>query len=125
LSKDNLSFAKRVEKLFAGKDHVGIVKHYEGIEIDKFIEYIHEILESQSIKYEDAIEDIKDKINYNCVGIIDDKKKLFLWIRAIKIDFGILAEIKLYHPTELSSFSDEFLSNLVYNLENKLFNYNF
>jgi len=62
-------------------------------------------------KYEEAIE-VKNQRNiYNNLCYLSEY--LYLWIKATQTDIGLLLEIRIYHPTELSALSDELLNKFM------------
>ncbi len=121
MNEGGLSFAAKVEKLFAGKDHVGVVKHYESVEMESFSKLVDELLNEMGLKHDYAMEVIRDKLVYNCVSILNENNKIYLWIRATRVEIGLITEIRIYHPTEFSGYSDELLSKLVENIEKRIF----
>jgi hypothetical protein len=105
---NNLSLSNKIEKMFAGKDHVGVVKHFEGADLDYFVNVTRNLMKEIGKKYEDSIEVKKQRVVYNNLCYLSDN--LYLWIKGTQTDFGILLEMKIYHPTELSGLSDELLN---------------
>jgi hypothetical protein len=105
------SLSVKIEKMFAGKDHVGAVKHLDGIDINSFVNFVRNIMKEIGKKYEEAIE-VKNQRNiYNNLCYLSEN--LYLWIKATQTDIGLLLEIRIYHPTELSASSDELLNKFM------------
>jgi hypothetical protein len=115
---DEISFSIKIEKMFLGKDHVGIVRHFEGINIDSFVNFIRRLMKEIGKRYEDCVEEINQKKVYNNLCYLNEKEKLYLWIKATQINIGLMIEIRIYHPTELSVLSDELLSRFVSIIDN-------
>jgi hypothetical protein len=51
------------------------------------------------------------EIFYNNLCYLSEN--LYLWIKAMQTDIGLLLEIRIYHPTELSALSDELLNKFM------------
>jgi hypothetical protein len=117
---DNLSLSSKIEKMFAKRDHVGVVKHFEGIDIDYFVHITRNLMKEIGKKYEDSIEVKKQRIVYNNLCYLSDN--LYLWIKGTQTDLGVLLEMKIYHPTELSVLSDELLNKFTEIFEKLIIN---
>jgi hypothetical protein len=107
----SLSLSTKIEKMLLGKDHVGRVKHFDGIEIEFFVNFVRNLMKEIGKKYEDGIEVKNQRKIYNNLCYLSNN--LFLWIRASQTEIGVLTEVRIYHPTELSALSDELLNKFM------------
>ncbi len=108
--KDRESLAFRTEVAFLGKDHVGSVRHFEGYDLDKFVESSRKVIERLGLKSKDGIESVSGKATYTSVSQVDNNT--FLWVKGLEVKgVGVVADVKVIHGTEDSARADELLSN--------------
>jgi hypothetical protein len=110
------SFDSRISKRLSSLNHVGCVKHYEGLKIERFIELVHSALNELGMQFEDMLE-TPQKV-YNCLA---PQAELLLWFRAQEVEMGVVCETKVIHTTEWSAFADELLSNTIETLERLIY----
>lgn len=113
---------QRAQESFFIRDHVGVVRHYEGNDIKDLIAPIRDMLSSRGAKFEDEIGQIQGRVVYTNVATFQSGRALTLWLTATEIQgVGTVLDAKLFHETEQSAEADEQLSLLVEELQQRIF----
>ncbi len=116
------SLAKEAQSRFFALDHVGVVRHFEGVDLHELENAIRKILVSEGAKFEDSEEQIKGTRVYTNVANFDSSNgSLDLWITGSEVQgVGSIFDAKMFHPTEQSAEADERLSNFVEKLQKEI-----
>jgi len=117
---EDVDSLQKVKMLFFAKPHVGLVKHIEGVDLEKVKEVLSNVLDIIQINWHKFVEGTGGRIDL--VGFIDYKgANLRLWITVIeRSDVGCVIETRVYHVLEESAKADEFLSHLSKTIDEKL-----
>jgi hypothetical protein len=119
LPEDSLLF--RTEVRFLGKDHVGSVKHFEGIQISTLTDRIRRLTPSLASRYDDETIEINGNKIYTNVAQVGQEGDMYLWIKGTEVEeVGVVVEVKVFHETEASAVADELLARVVSELEGML-----
>jgi hypothetical protein len=116
------SLAKEAQSRFFALDHVGVVRHFDGVDLKRLVDTIRTILVSESAKFEDSQEQMYGTSVYTNIATLDSLNgSLTLWITGTDVQaVGSVFEAKLFHPTEQSAEADERLSSFVEKLHKAL-----
>ena len=114
-------FAARAEERFFTLDHVGVVRHFEGVELQRVQSAVRTMLDKRGSGYEDALEERRGKMVYTNVASIRPEGGLTLWVSATLVEpVGVVVEAKLFHTTEQSAEADEQLSLFINELQERI-----
>ncbi|MDV3293837.1 MAG: hypothetical protein LYZ70_06165 [Nitrososphaerales archaeon] len=115
------SLAARAEERFFTLDHVGVVRHFEGVDLDRVVSSLGEMVGAQGRKVEQATEDLRGRLVHTCVVEPWQSEPLILWLTATQVEgVGVVVDAKIFHPTEQSAEADEELSRLMGDLERRI-----
>jgi len=115
------TFAETAEERFFTLDHVGVVRHIEGYDLQAVIPVVRQILQDRRAKFEDAIETVNGIAVYTNVASLSKIDEFTLWVKASQFEgVGVLLDVKVFHTTERSAKADEELSRLVAELEDRV-----
>lgn len=114
------SLAARAEERFFTLDHVGVVRHVEGVGIQQVQSAVRAMLAERGAGFEDALEELRGRVVYTNIARLP-AGGLTLWLTATLVErVGVVVDAKLYHSTEESAVADEELSRLVGELEERV-----
>ena len=115
------SFAARAEERFFTLDHVGVVRHFEGVELQRVQSAVRSMLDKRGSGYEDALEERRGRMVYTNVASIRPEGGLTLWVSATLVEpVGVVVDAKLFHSTEQSAEADEQLSLFIDELQERI-----
>ncbi|MEM0117378.1 MAG: hypothetical protein QXV32_02925 [Conexivisphaerales archaeon] len=117
---DKESLAFKTEVAFLGKDHVGSVRHFEGLSLSYFIEATRKELSGLNLDYKEEKLALKGRNVYTSVA--EAGKGIYIWVKALELEAGVVVEIRVVHGTEDSAQADELLSNLLGKIESDVAN---
>ena len=113
------SLAARAEERFFTLDHVGVVRHFEGMGLQSVLPQVKSILAAHSGKTEDALEEIRGMSVYTAISALENG--LTVWIKATEVGgVGVVVDAKLFHSTDQSAQADEQLSQFIDELQERL-----
>lgn len=117
-SDSSRSFAALTAERFFALDHVGAVKHFEGLELERVVSLTRKILNLRRARFEDATEQIMGRSVYTNVASLQQEGPLTLWITARYVDdVGVILDAKIFHPTDRSAEADELLAHILEELQ--------
>ncbi|MDG6911217.1 MAG: hypothetical protein JRN18_02590 [Nitrososphaerota archaeon] len=120
-SDETGSLAGRAEERFFTLDHVGVVRHFEGAELQRVQSAVRSMLDERGSGYEDALEERRGRKVYTNVASLRQEGGLTLWVSATLVEpVGVVVEAKLFHSTEQSAEADEQLSLFVNGLQERV-----
>lgn len=122
-ANERQSFAAEVQARFSKgpTDHVGAVKHFEAVELSTLVTVIRDLVAARGLRYQDRVEEIRERLLYNGVAELPSSGDMNLWILSEERQgVGVLVEAKLFHPTERSAEADEYLAEFFRELEERL-----
>lgn len=112
------SLAARAEERFFTLDHVGVVRHLEGMDLEGLVPCLKEVLSGRSPKSEESIEEVRGLKVYTNVSENLKGGNLTLWVKATQVEgVGVVVDAKLFHSTDESAEADEELSDLMNELQ--------
>ena len=115
------SLAARAEERFFTLDHVGVVRHFEGVEMRHVRSAVRSMLDERGSGYEDALEERRGRVVYTNVASIRPEGSLTMWLSATLVEpVGVVVDAKLFHSTEQSAEADEQLSLFVNELQKRV-----
>lgn len=115
------SFAARAEERFFALDHVGVVRHFEGVDLNRLMPQAKTMLAERGAAYEDDLEELRGRLVYTNVATPQSPHGMTLWLRATLFEgVGVLVDAKLFHSTEQSAEADELLSRFIAELQQKM-----
>lgn len=122
VNQGNQSLSFRTEVRFLGKDHVGSVRHFEGISLTFLVEKTRQLLSSMGLEYEDEKEEANGKAVYtNVAQVKRERGTMFIWIKGLEVEsVGVVLDVKVIHGTDESAVADELLSRIMESLERML-----
>ena len=113
------SFAARAEERFFTLDHVGVVRHIEGVELQGVMPQVKSILAAHGGQTEDALEEIRGMPVYTAIATL--RNGLTVWVKATQVGgVGVVVDAKLFHSTEQSAQADEQLSLFIDELQERV-----
>ena len=114
----SVGLAARAEERFFTMDHVGVVRHFEGIGLDTLVPGLKEVLSRRQAKCEEGVEDVRGLKVYTNIAEGLGGSDMTLWVKATQVEkVGVVVDAKLFHSTADSALADEQLSVLVDELE--------
>lgn len=115
------SLADRAEERFFTLDHVGVVRHFEGVDLQRVVPLVRAMLDERGAKFEDAIEELRGRVSYTSIGSLQSGDELTLWLKATLVEgVGVVVDAKLFHSTEQSAQADEQLSRFIGELQERI-----
>ena len=115
------SFAARAEERFFTLDHVGTVRHFEGLDLNAIAPLAKRILLDHGAEFEDATETLNGITVYTSIASSFGGGKFTVWLKASQFEgVGVLMDVKIFHSTEQSAAADEELSGLMAELEERV-----
>jgi len=115
------SFAKAVEFRFISSPHVGVVRHFEGLDLPGFVRTFARLMDDLGLRPERAVEDVKGKEVFNAVAKILVGEGMDLWIWAAEEQaVGVKVEMRLFHALEESAQADEHLAKFAQVLADRI-----
>lgn len=116
------SLLREAQSHFFALDHVGVVRHFEGLDLATLVNKIRALLVSEGAKFEDSQEQVRETLVYTNVANLESlNSSLTLWITVTDVKgIGAVLDAKMFHPTEQSAEADERLSGLVDKLQKEL-----
>jgi len=113
------SFSARAEERFFTLDHVGVVRHFEGVELQSVMPQVKSILAVHGGQTEDALEEIRGMAVYTAIAAL--RNGLTVWVKATQVGgVGVVVDAKLFHSTDQSAEADELLTRLVDELQERV-----
>lgn len=115
------SLAAEAEERFFTLDHVGVVRHFEGVDLGHVASLVRAMLGERGARFEDATEELRGRAVYTNIATLQSDGGMILWLKATLFEgVGVVVDAKLFHSTEQSAEADELLSRLVGNLEERV-----
>lgn len=109
---DRVSLAARAEERFFTLDHVGVVRHFEGVDLEGIIPRVKAAIARNGGPVEDAVEELRGLPVYTAIAPL--KNGMTIWVKATHFaGVGVVVDAKLFHSTEQSAEADEMLSRFV------------
>jgi hypothetical protein len=106
-----VSFAGGIEARMRGRPHVGVVMHFEGMDVPALAARLRGLLDAGGLHHEDAVEETNGAPVFNAVAPIAAGDGLELWLSASeKQGVGCKLEMRVYHSIEDSARADEYLA---------------
>lgn len=107
------TFARAIEQTFAGRPHVGVVRHFEGLDLPAAAARMRNALERLGLRYQDAVEDAEGRRVFNALAPVPAGGGMELWVAAgERQGIGCQVEIRLFHSLEESAQADEYLAEI-------------
>lgn len=111
--------AARAEERFFTLDHVGVVRHFEGMELKGVTPQLKSILAAHGGKTEDALEELRGLPVYTAISALSSG--MTIWVKATQVGgVGVVVDAKLFHSTDQSAEADELLTRLVDEIQEKM-----
>jgi hypothetical protein len=108
------TLASQAEERFFTLDHVGVVRHFEGVGLDRITLSVSATVDASKTKVEQATEEVGGRTVYTCIASDWPRRPLVLWLKATLFEgVGVLVDAKIFHPTESSAEADEALSSFM------------
>ncbi len=106
------SLAREAQSRFFARDHVGVVRHFEGVGLERLINPIRSILDSRGAKFEDSEEQVLGRSVYTNIATFGSPNgPLTLWLTLTEVrSVGSVLDAKMFHQTEQSAEADEALA---------------
>lgn len=115
------SLSARAEERFFTLDHVGVVRHFEGVDLQRMVPVVKAMLHERVARFEDAIEELRGRVTYTNIATLQSDGDLTLWLKATLMEgVGVVVDAKLFHTTEQSAEADEQLSLFVGELQERI-----
>jgi hypothetical protein len=106
-----VSFAGDIEARMRGRPHVGVVMHFEGVDVPALAARLREILADHGLHHEDAVEETNGAAVFNAAAPVPAGDGMELWLSASeKQDVGCKLEMRVFHSIEDSARADEYLA---------------
>ena len=106
-----MSFASTIEEWLRGRPHVGVVMHFEGLEVPALAARLKQLLDDQGLSHREALEQADGAPVFNAVASVAIGEGMELWIAASeKQNVGCKLELRLFHAIEESAEADEYLA---------------
>ena len=106
-----MSFASTIEEWLRGRPHVGVVMHFEGLEVPTLAARLQKLLDDQGLSHREALEEANGAPVFNAVASVAVGEGMELWIAASeKQGVGCKLELRLFHAIEESAEADEYLA---------------
>jgi len=106
-----VSFASATEERLRGRPHVGVVMHFEGLDVPALASRLRGLLDENGLRREDALEEANGSPVYSAVAPVADGEGMELWMIATeKQGVGCKLELRLFHAIEESAQADEYLA---------------
>jgi hypothetical protein len=106
-----MSFASTIEEWLRGRPHVGVVMHFEGLEVPALAARLQRLLDDQGLSHREALEEANGAPVFNAVASVAVGEGMELWIAASeKQGVGCKLELRLFHAIEESAEADEYLA---------------
>ncbi len=106
-----MSFARATEERLSGRPHVGVVMHFEGLDVPAIAARMRRVLEQNGLSHEDAIEEANGSPVFSAVAPVAAGEGMELWmIASEKQGVGCKLELRLFHAIEESAQADEYLA---------------
>lgn len=113
--------AARAEERFFTLDHVGVVRHFEGVEMPPVQSLVRTMLGERGAAFEDSLEELRGRVVYTNIATLQAGGELTLWLKATLFEgVGVVVDAKLFHSTEQSAEADELLSRFVGELQDRV-----
>ncbi len=104
-------FASALERRFSARPHVGVVTHFEGLDVPAVIARVHEVMRDAGLHPEGAVEQLGDRSVFNAVAAVPAGDGMELWLIANEQPgVGSKIEVRLFHAIEDSAQADEYLA---------------
>lgn len=105
------SFAAALEKRFSGRPHVGVVTHFEGLDVRAAAARVRGVMERMGLRSVGAIETAQDRRVFSVIAPVPVGDQMELWIIASEQpDVGVKLEARVFHRLEESAVADEYLA---------------
>ena len=106
-----MSFSAELAARLRGRPHVGVVMHFEGVDVPALAARLRRALDDDGLAREDAIEDADGDPVFNAVAPVAAGEGMELWLCASgKQGVGSKLELRLFHALEDSAQADEYLA---------------
>jgi len=106
-----VSFAGGIEARLRGRPHVGVVVHFEGVDVPALAARLRGLLDEDGLHHEDAVEDVNGAPVFNAVAPVAAGDGMELWLSASeKQGVGCKLEMRVFHSIEDSARADEYLA---------------
>ena len=113
---DKVSIAAQAEERFFTLDHVGVVRHLEGVDLQGIMPRVRSIVAAHGGPVEEAVEELRGLPVYTAIAPLGNK--MTVWFKVTHFaGVGVVVEAKLFHSTEDSAQADEQLSILMDELQ--------
>ena len=107
----DVSFAGGIEARMRGRPHVGVVVHFEGVDVPALAARLRGLLDEDGLHHEDAVEDVNGAPVFNAVAPVAAGDGMELWLSASeKQGVGCKLEMRVFHSLEDSARADEYLA---------------
>ena len=111
------SLAATAEERFFTLDHVGVVRHVEGVDLTAVVPQVKRLLDRRGATFEDATEVVNGITVYTSIAHFA-KSGFTMWVKASEFEgVGILVDAKVFHDPEGGAAADEELSEFMAELE--------
>lgn len=112
------TLASRAEERFFTLDHVGVVRHIEGVGLDLVVSSLEPILGEGMARVERATEEIRGLMVHTCIAPDWPRPPFTLWLTAKQFEgVGVVVDAKIFHSTDSSAEADEELSRFMERLQ--------
>ena len=106
-----MSFARDIEARMRGRPHVGVVVHFEGLDVPALAARLRRLLDGDGLPREEALEEADGVSVFNAIASIAAGEGMELWLSASdKQDVGCKLEMRVFHSVEDSAQADEYLA---------------
>lgn len=109
---DSPSLAARAEERFFALDHVGVVRHFEGVDLQAIVPRLKSMLGREGGPVEDAVEQVRGLPVYTAIAPLKDG--MTAWFKVTHFEgVGVVVDAKLFHSTDQSAEADELLARFL------------
>lgn len=107
------SYAAALEERFSGRPHVGVVTHFEGLELRGAVARVQGVLAGMGLRVVGAIESVQGRPTFSAAAPVPLGDRMELWIIACEQpDVGARLEVRVFHRLEESAVADEYLTTI-------------
>ncbi|MDG6898232.1 MAG: hypothetical protein JRN24_00695 [Nitrososphaerota archaeon] len=107
-----MSLAALAEERFFTLDHVGVVRHFEGVDLQAAMPRVKSTIARHGGPIEDAVEEVRGLPVYTAIAPL--RNGMTVWFKVTHFEgVGVVVDAKIFHATDQSAEADELLSRFV------------
>jgi hypothetical protein len=105
--------AHRLKTRFGGRPHVGVVTHFDGLDVPAAVARIRAVAAALDLPLQGAVEEIEGRRVFSAAAPVRRAGGLEVWLVASEQPaVGCTVEARVFHPIEQSAEADEYLAEL-------------